>query len=87
MTNMHLKCHMSDCLFDYGPISAFWCFPFERYNGYFGHIPTNNLSVEMQFMRKLTVLKFVQKIDMKSELSKQFSKVLERPGPKKSSVK
>ena len=31
--NMHMSCHIKDCMFDYGPISSFWCFAFERYNG------------------------------------------------------
>ena len=31
--NMHMACHFKDCILDYGPISAFWCFSFERYNG------------------------------------------------------
>ena len=30
--NMHLK----DCLLDYGPVYAFWCFAFERCNGWLG---------------------------------------------------
>ena len=31
--NMHMCCHLKDCLFDFGPLSAFWCFPYECYNG------------------------------------------------------
>jgi hypothetical protein len=31
--NMHMACHLSDSIKDYGPLSSFWCFPFERYNG------------------------------------------------------
>ena len=25
--------HLKDSLLDFGPLSAFWCFPFERFNG------------------------------------------------------
>ena len=31
--NMHMACHVKVCLLDYGIMSAFWCFPFERMNG------------------------------------------------------
>lgn len=31
--NMHMACHLKDCILDYGPLPAFWCFSFERYNG------------------------------------------------------
>ena len=31
--NMHLHCHLKECVLDYGPIHSFWCFSFERYNG------------------------------------------------------
>ena len=52
--NMHLACHMADCIRDFGPIHTFWCFGFERMNGQLGAIPTNNRSVEVQFMRQFT---------------------------------
>lgn len=50
--NMHLACHMADCLRDFGPAPSFWCFSFERMNGQLGAIPTNSHSVEVQLMRK-----------------------------------
>ena len=31
--NMHMACHLADCVLDYGVLSSFWCFPFERLNG------------------------------------------------------
>jgi len=31
--NMHMALHLKECMLDFGPFSAFWCFPFERYNG------------------------------------------------------
>ena len=31
--NMHMSCHLRECLLDYGPFMSFWCFPYERYNG------------------------------------------------------
>ncbi|ORX54633.1 hypothetical protein DM01DRAFT_1286778, partial [Hesseltinella vesiculosa] len=40
--NMHLHCHLLDNIKDFGPIYAFWCFGFERYNGRIKKITTNN---------------------------------------------
>ncbi|XP_062579425.1 uncharacterized protein LOC134241375 isoform X2 [Saccostrea cucullata] len=58
--NMHLHCHLKECLLDYGPIHVFWCFSFERFNGAFGKLHTNNKSIEIQFMRKIMTSKFCE---------------------------
>ncbi|XP_068716184.1 uncharacterized protein [Montipora foliosa] len=50
--NMHLHGHIKECLLDYGPFHAFWCFSFERFNGILGSFHTNNRSIEIQLMRK-----------------------------------
>ena len=50
--NLHLHLHIKDCLLDYGPSHAFWCFSFERYNGLLGSFHTNKRSIEQQIMRK-----------------------------------
>ena len=31
--SMHMSLHLKECMLEFGPFSAFWCFPFERYNG------------------------------------------------------
>ena len=31
--NIHMMCHICESMFDYGPLSAFLAFTFERYNG------------------------------------------------------
>ena len=50
--NMHLHCHLAECLLDYGPVYSFWLFSFERYNGMLGNLPTNKKAIEIQFMRR-----------------------------------
>ena len=50
--NMHLHLHLKQCLYDFGPISSFWLFGFERFNGILGKYPNNNRSIEIQIMRK-----------------------------------
>lgn len=50
--NMHMHCHLRSCIFDYGPLHAFWLYAFERYNGILGAMPNNNKSIEVQLMRR-----------------------------------
>ena len=51
--NMHLLCHLTDCIRDHGPIYSFWLFPMERMNGILGSFQTNNRNIELQVMRKI----------------------------------
>ena len=50
--NMHLACHLMDCLLDYGPVHGFWCFGFERFNGILGSFPNNHQNVSITIMKK-----------------------------------
>ena len=50
--NLHMHCHIKDCLLDHGPASSFWLFGFERLNGVLGNVHTNHQSVELQLFRK-----------------------------------
>ena len=50
--NMHLHCHLRECLLDYGPVYSFWLFSFERFNGILEHFPSNNRSVEIHLMQR-----------------------------------
>ena len=50
--NMHLHCHLHECVQNYGPIFGVWGFSFERYNGVLGSYPTNNESIEMHLMKR-----------------------------------
>ena len=57
--NMHLHCHLKECVIDCGPVHAFWFFSFERFNGILGTMQVNGRSVEIQLMRKLIARRFV----------------------------
>ena len=47
----HKTClHLKDTFKNFGPAHAFWCFPFERYNGLLGAYHTNRKSIEVQVM-------------------------------------
>lgn len=74
--NMHLHCHLNEVITDYGPIHCFWCFSFERYNGILGSITTNNRSIELQIMRKLTTLRFLDNISLNQDFEPFFGDVI-----------
>ena len=70
--NMHLHLHLKDCLLDYGPVHAFWCYAFERFNGVLGSYHTNSQSIETQLMRKFIREQQILSIDIPSEASHWF---------------
>ena len=44
--NIHLHCHLTECLRDYGPTHDTWCFSFKQLNGILGHTPNNKYTLE-----------------------------------------
>jgi len=52
---------LKTCYQDYGPCYGYWLFGFERYNGMIGKYNTNQLSIEIQLMRR-----FVNDMSIKS---------------------
>ena len=50
--NMHLHCHLAECVHDYGPTYGFWLFSYKRYNSIVGSYPTNKRNTSEQFMRR-----------------------------------
>ena len=53
--NLHMHCHLKECLLDFGPAASFWLFSFERMNGLLGSFHTSNKSVEIELFRKFIV--------------------------------
>ena len=51
--SMRKHLHLMKCMYDYGPIYSFWCFPLERFNGQLDSFQTNSKNVELQIMRKI----------------------------------
>ena len=78
--NMHLHLHLSDCFRDYGPPYGFWLFSFERFNGILGHYNTNQLSVEIQLMRRfiddMTAKSLANTSDIPTEYHSHFTNLL-----------
>lgn len=40
--NHHMALHLRECMELFGPVHAWWAFPFERYNGIIGKLNKNN---------------------------------------------
>ncbi|TFK79920.1 hypothetical protein K466DRAFT_579069 [Polyporus arcularius HHB13444] len=45
--NHHLSLHLRECLELFGPVHAWWAFPFERFNGILQHLNTNSRTNDM----------------------------------------
>ncbi len=45
--NHHLSVHLKECLLRFGPVHAWWAFPFERYNGIIARLKSNNRAGEL----------------------------------------
>ena len=60
--NMHMACHLMDCMLDYGPLSSFWCFAFERYNGILEGIQISWNSPEKQIFIKFLGMQHVSRL-------------------------
>ena len=67
--NMHMHCHLRDCVMDFGPISGFWLFPYERFNGILGELPSNNRSFEIQLMKRFLNDQSMHSISVPQEFS------------------
>jgi len=62
--NTHLHLHLQEVYKDYGPCYGYWLFSYERYNGILGNFHTNQLSIEIQLMRR-----FIENAQIKSFIS------------------
>ena len=72
--NMHMSLHIADCIRDYGPTYAFWCFSFERFNGLLGKYTVNNHAISVQLMRKFIADKQLLQ-ELPDELKKDTTNV------------
>ena len=58
--NMHMSCHLKDCVLDFGPLPAFWCFSFERYNGMLERTSISWNGPEKQMLTKFLQLQHLR---------------------------
>ena len=60
--NMHVACHLKECILDYGPLSSFWCFPFERYNGFLEGLQKSWNGPEKEMMYKILNMQHIHSL-------------------------
>ena len=75
--NMHLHCHLFSCIEDFGPISGFWLFPYERYNGILGELPNNNHSIEVQLMKRFLNDQSICQVTVPAQFSEEFKSLVD----------
>ena len=63
--NLHLHCHLAECLRDYGPAHAAWSFSFERCNGLLGRMPSNKRSLQIE---KIMMIWFIEQMETPQSL-------------------
>ena len=51
--NHHLVQHLGECVRDYGPVTQFWTFAYERMNGFLKHFQTNNKTSHLTMFDKM----------------------------------
>ena len=62
---------------DYGPMHSFWLYSFERMNGVLGSVNTNQRSVEIQLMRKMSECQAIAIFERPELYSDIFGRVFE----------
>ncbi len=76
--NLHLHCHLADCVKDFGPVYAFWLFAYERFNEIMGSFHTNGKSISVQLMERFLDMSAYIPSKWPSEYVNEFLPVLEQ---------
>ena len=72
--NMHMPLHLKECLLDFGPLPAFWCFAFECFNGVLEGISKSWVLPEKQiFIKFVDVLRLLSNSKNKGETNNVLS--------------
>ena len=70
--NMHMSCHLRECMLDYGPFSSFWCFPYERYNGILEGISKSWIAPEKQMFLKFLGMQNLKQLCARTDTNEDF---------------
>ena len=58
--NLHLCLHICECALDYGPLSSFWCYSFERMNGILGSYNNSKRNIKPELLRIMNENSFLK---------------------------
>ena len=75
---MHMQLHIKQCVLNYGPVYAYWCFPFERFNGVLGSFQSKWASPELQMLRKFLTYQGILHSDISSSLPSELCEFFHR---------
>ena len=75
--NMHLHCHLKECILDYGTVHSSWLFSFERFNGILEHYPFNNRNIEICLMNRFLTEFKLASVELPHEHKEDFHAVLD----------
>lgn len=76
--NMHLHCHLKECILDYGPVYAFWLFRFECLNGIMGSYHTNCHDISVQLTRRFLGSVQYAPINWPKDIASEFLPLIEQ---------
>ena len=76
--NMHMHCHLKDCIMDVGPLHLFWCFSFERYNGILEKMQKTWQSPEIQLAQKFCNLQMLSLLDLPDRIPAELTDCLKK---------
>ena len=51
--NYHMALHIPDLIAVFGPPHGYWCFGYERINGFLAEFPNSNINIEPQIMNRI----------------------------------
>ena len=76
--NLHMHCHLKECILDAGPLYAFWCFSFERYNGILEKMKKSWYAPELQLIHKFCNLQSLVGADLPENTPLELMKCFEQ---------
>ena len=76
--NLHLHCHLKECILDAGPLYSFWCFSFERYNGILEKMQKSWNAPEVQLIHKFSNLQMLAAIDLPEDSPEELVQCFKR---------
>ena len=74
---MHLHLHIKEWVLNYGPVYAFWCFPFERFNGVLGRFFNNWVLPEPRLLKKFTTYQHLLLFQVDSSVPNKLSELFQ----------
>ena len=74
---MHMHLHLCKSIENYGPACAFWCFPFERFNGILGSFQNNWILPEQQIAQKFLAYQNLLTMNISTALPQELREFFE----------